>query len=174
MQPKGTRQYLTFALSNLEMGLSILEVMQIIEHVAPTRVPHLPKVIRGVINLRGSVVPVVDLSVKLGLETQPVTKRTCIVVVETAEAGRLGIIADQVREVIELTAAEILPTPSFGVPVRGEYLIGLGKVRDQLVLLLDSARVLSPAELLAASQAEMPADAVEVGAPDAAVPGTAP
>jgi purine-binding chemotaxis protein CheW len=173
MKTEGTRQYLTFVLSNVEMGISILEVMQIIEHVQPTRVPHLPRVIRGVINLRGSVVPVVDLGVKLQLESQPVTKRTCIVVVETAEAGRLGLIADQVREVIELTPGEILPTPAFGVPVRGEYLLGLGKVRDQLVLLLDSAKVLTPAELLAASEAEMPVETVEA-APEAKTTETAP
>src|SRR5262249_17018186 len=109
--------------------------------------------VRGVINLRGSIVPVVDLAFKLGLEAQPVTKRSCIVIVETKEAGQLGILADSVREGIELPAEDVLPTPSFGVPVRADYLLGLGKVREKLVLLLDSARLLTPSELLVTSEA---------------------
>jgi purine-binding chemotaxis protein CheW len=147
-------QYLTFVLSGHEMALGLAEVAQIIEHVPPTRVPHLPEVIRGVINLRGSVVPVVDLAVKLGLARQPVTRRTCIVMVESREAGLLGILADSVRQVIEIAPQDVLPTPGFGVPVRADYLLGLGKVHEKLVLLLDSARLLSPAELLAATAAQ--------------------
>jgi len=156
MREAGTRQYLTFVVSDIELGLGILEVAQIIEHVPPTRVPHLPAVVRGVINLRGSVVPVVDLAWKLGLEARPITRRTCIVVVETREAGLLGILADSVREVIDLREDDLLPTPSFGVPVRADYLVGLGKVREALVLLLDSARLLSPSELLAAVETPLP------------------
>ena len=152
MPDGGKTQYLTFLLSGIELGLRIGEVAQIIEHVQPTRVPHLPEVIRGVINLRGNVVPVVDLAVKLSLAPQPVTRKTCIVIVETLEAGLLGLLADSAREVVELGPDEILPTPDFGVPVRPEYLLGLGKVRDKLVLLVDSVRLLSPAELLAVAQ----------------------
>ncbi len=153
MKETSTRQFLTFVLADIELGLGILEVSQIIEHVPPTKVPHLPQVVRGVINLRGSIVPIVDLGFKLGLDAQPVTKRSCIVIVETAEAGQLGILADSVR-------------PNFGVPVRADYLLGLGKVREKLVLLLDSARLLSPSELLAAAEV-IPELPPEVTVPDA-------
>jgi purine-binding chemotaxis protein CheW len=163
MTETANRQFLTFVLADLELGLGILEVSQIIEHVPPTRVPHLPSVVRGVINLRGSIVPVVDLGLKLGLAPQPVTKRSCIVIVETAEAGQLGILADSVREVIDLPAGDVLPTPGFGVPVRADYLLGLGKVRDKLVLLLDSERLLTPAELLATAEV-LPGLPPELGA----------
>lgn len=146
-------QYLTFELSAVELGLGILEVKQIIEHVPPTHVPQLPPVVRGVINLRGSVVPVVDLAHKLGLLPQPPTRKSCIVIVETRELGLLGILADQVREVIDLQPSDLLPTPDFGVAVRADYLLGLGKVRDKLVLILDTAKLLSQAELTAATQA---------------------
>jgi purine-binding chemotaxis protein CheW len=160
-------QYLTFLLSGVELGLRIQEVAQIIEHAPPTRVPHLPAVIRGVINLRGNVVPVVDLAIKLLLPSQPVTRRTCIVIVETHEAGLLGLLADSVHEVVELEQSEILPTPDFGVAVRSEYLLGLGKVRDQLVLLIDSAKLLSPAELLAAAKPLDPPPLSDQACPEA-------
>lgn len=150
MQAPEARQYLTFVVSEIELGLEIRTVAQIIEHIAPTRVPHLPAVIRGVINLRGNVIPVVDLALKLNLWQQPITRRTCIVIVETRETGLLGILADSVREVVDLHEGDLLPAPDFGLPVRAEYLISLGKVREKLVLLIDSARLLSPAELLAA------------------------
>ena len=152
MSESAKSQYLTFLLSELELGIPIHEVAQIIEHTAPTRVPNLPEVIRGVINLRGNVLPVVDLAIKLGRPSQPVTRKTCIVIVETREAGLLGLLADSVREVVELGPSDILPAPDFGVAVHTEYLLGLGKVRDELVLLIDSARLLSPKELLAAAQ----------------------
>ena len=161
METQATRQYLTFFLSGLELGLDICEVTQIIEHVTPTRVPHLPPVIRGVVNLRGSVVPVVDLAVKLGLAVEPITKRSCMVIVETEGSGRLAILADSVHEVIYLAAADVLPAPEFGVKVRAEYLLGLGKVGDKLVLVIDSKRLLSKEELLAAAAAPLvePAEA---------------
>src|SRR5207244_13583332 len=85
---------------------------------------------------------------------------SCIVIVETAEAGQLGILADSVREVIDLPNDDVLPTPSFGVPVRADYLLGLGKVREKLVLLLDSTRLLTPSELLTTAEVipELPPD----------------
>lgn len=151
MEKAEMTQYLTFVLSDIEVGLPLLEVTQIIEHVPPTPVPQLPSVIRGVINLRGSVVPVLDLACKLGLTAQDVTRRSCIVIVESREAGQLGILADSVREVIDLPATDLLSVPDFGVSIRADYLRGLGKVREKLVLILDTARLLSPAELLATS-----------------------
>jgi len=167
MSEKSKHQYLTFILSGLELGIRIEEVAQIIEHAQPTRVPHLPEVIRGVINLRGNVLPVVDLAIKLGRASQPVTRKTCIVIVETREAGLLGLLADSVREVVDLSPEEILPAPDFGVAVRSEYLLGLGKVRDELVLLIDSAKLLSPAELLAAAKPLDPPPAAEAPAAEA-------
>jgi purine-binding chemotaxis protein CheW len=167
MTDDGKKQYLTFLLSGLELGIPIREVAQIIEHTQPTRVPNLPEVIRGVINLRGAVLPVVDLAIKLGRPSQPVTRKTCIVIVETREAGLLGLLADSVREVVELGQGDILPAPDFGVAVKTDYLLGLGKVRDELVLLIDSAKLLSPKELMAAAQ---PFDAPPATEPAAAEP----
>ena len=146
-------QLLTFVLADVEVALGLLEVAQIVEYAEPTCVPHLPEVIRGVINLRGTVVPVVDLRLKLGLSRRPVTKRTCIVVVESREAGLLGIVADSVREVLDAAPQDLMALPESGLPVRAEYLLGLCKVRDRLVLRIDAPKVLSPAELLAAAGA---------------------
>ena len=143
------QQYLTFELSGVELGLGIRDVKQIIEHAPPTHVPQLPPVVRGVINLRGTVVPVVDLALKLGLRPQPPSRKSCIVVVETRELGLLGIAADSVREVLDLPGTDLLPTPDFGVPVRADYLLGLGKIGERLVLILDSAKLLSRTELAA-------------------------
>jgi purine-binding chemotaxis protein CheW len=152
-------QFLTFAVSDLEVGLDIQHVAQIIEYVEPAPVPHLPPAIRGVINLRGKVVPVVDLGRKLARPERAVTRRTCIVVVEAREAGVLGIVADLVHDLIEVGDGEVLPVPGFGLPVREDYLLGLARARGTLALLLDSAKVLSPEELLAAAEAARPAEA---------------
>jgi purine-binding chemotaxis protein CheW len=149
-------QFLTFSLSGAEFAIAVLRVREIIEHEAITRVPSTPPFIRGVINLRGSVVPVVDLASKFGLSASPVTKRTCIVIVEVeSEAGGvvLGVLADAVNQVIELKPDEIEPPPSFGAPVRVDYLRGLGKVGSEFVLILDTDRVLSAGELAVAADA---------------------
>jgi purine-binding chemotaxis protein CheW len=146
------RQFLTFEISGLEVGIGIREVEQIVEYVAPTPVPHLPPAIRGVINLRGRVVPVVDLALKLGLSPRPASKRACIIVVETLEAGVLGLAADSVKGLIDVGDEGPLPLPDFGLPVKTEYLRGLAKGSDKLILLIDSVRVLSPAELLATAE----------------------
>jgi len=151
--PSEPMQLLTFVLADVELALKLLEVTQIVEYAEPTRVPHLPEVIRGVINLRGSVVPVVDLRLKLGLAARPVTRRTCIVVVETREAGTLGIVADSVRQVADIAPEELLPVPDFGIPVRAEYLLGICKPGERMVLVIDAPKALSPAELLAAAEA---------------------
>ena len=139
-------QYLTFYLSGEEYAISILQVKEIIEYGAVTRVPSTPLSIRGVINVRGSVVPVVDLAVRFGLPENPVTSRTCIVIVEVdldGERAMMGIVADAVSQVIELTAGEIVPPPAFGIPVRVDYLVGIGKLGRKFVLLLDINRVLT-------------------------------
>ncbi len=165
-------QYLTFSLSGGEYAIAVLSVREIIEHETVTRVPSTPSFVRGVINLRGSVVPVVDLARKFGLAESPVTKRTCIVIVEAAserERVVMGVLADAVNQVIELAHGEIEPPPSFGAPVRADFLKGLGKLGDGFVLVLDTDRVLSTEELsgvaAAPAEASLAGTAPKAGAP---------
>ncbi len=148
-------QYLSFSLGGNDYAVGILQVKEILQYETVTPVPSVPRSIRGVINLRGSVVPVIDLAVKFGLSPTPVTRRTCIVLVEAALEGErtvLGIIADAVREVLELGAQDVEPPPSFGTQVRVEYLVGMGKAGKGFVLLLDLDRVLSAREQGLASE----------------------
>ncbi len=149
-------QYLTFHLAGEEYAIGILRVKEIIEYDALTKVPMMPPSIRGVINLRGNVVPVVDLAVKFGLPESPITKRTCIIIVEVELDGErtvLGVVADAVSQVIDLLPQEIEPPPAFGTQVRVDYLQGMGKAGKKFVLILDVDQVLSAHELLAAASA---------------------
>lgn len=155
-------QYLGFHVAGEEYGVGILRVKEILEYDTVTRVPNTPPSIRGVINLRGSVVPVVDLAVKLGLPESPITRRTCIVVVEVGTEGEravLGVIADAVSQVIDLSPEDIDPPPAFGPRVHVDYLLGMGKSQKKLILLLDIDRVLSTEELIAASSETLEAAA---------------
>jgi purine-binding chemotaxis protein CheW len=148
------QQYLTFFLEDEEYATSIQRVKEIIEYTAVTKVPKVPEWIRGVINLRGSVVPVVDLAVRFGLEERPVTKTTCIVIVEVeqdSERTVMGVIADAVNQVIDLAPKDIEEPPAFGTRVRLEYLFGMGKLGKKFALILNIDRVLSTAELLTIS-----------------------
>src|SRR5512143_3673065 len=118
-------QYLSFRLSGGDYAVGILQVKEILQYETVTPVPPVPASIRGVINLRGAVVPVIDLSVKFGRPPTPVTKRTCIVIVEVAFGGErtiLGFVADAVREVLELGSQDVERPPSFGTQVRAEHL----------------------------------------------------
>jgi purine-binding chemotaxis protein CheW len=138
-------QYLTFFLANEECAVSILKVKEIIEYVTVTTVPKTPAWARGVINLRGSVVPVVDLAAKFGMEQRPGTKTTCIVIVETQFEGRdvsIGVIADSVSQVLDLSAGDIQPVPDFGTPVKIDYLLGMAQLGQKFALLLDIDKVL--------------------------------
>ncbi|MBI5068922.1 MAG: purine-binding chemotaxis protein CheW [Deltaproteobacteria bacterium] len=155
------RQYLSFSLAGSDYGLGILQVKEILQYETITRVPSMPPSVRGVINLRGSVVPVLDLAVKFGLPATAVTKRTCILVVEGAIDGQstvMGIIADAVSEVLELAPGDVEPPPPFGTRIRADFLVGMGKVGRGFVLLLDLARVLSAGERELLAAAEPPAD----------------
>ena len=146
-------QFLTFYLAGEEYAIGILQAKEILEYDTLTKVPQTPPSIRGVINLRGSVVPVVDLAAKFGLPPSPVTKRTCIVIVEVDLEGQrtvMGVLADAVSQVMDLTAEDIEAPPSFGTRVRVDYLQGMGKVGKKFVLILDVDQVLSAPELLAA------------------------
>lgn len=140
-------QYLTFMLGGETYAIGILSIKEIIEYEGLTVVPLMPPSVRGVINLRGAVVPVMDLQVRFGRTASPVTKRTCIVIVEIddADAGRqvLGVIVDAVNEVIDIAAADIEPPPAFGAGIRPDFLSGVGKVRGRFVILLSVDRALS-------------------------------
>ncbi len=158
-------QYLTFFLAGEEYAAGILRVREILQYEPVTRIPTAPPWIRGVMNLRGSVVPVVDLALKLGLAETAVTKWTCVLIVEVELEGQhavMGVMADAVTEVMDLRPEDIEPPPPFGTRVRVDYLLGMGKVPGKkFVLLLDLDRVLSAAELLSATSA-----AAEQPAPD--------
>ena len=143
-------QYFTFFLAGQEYAIGILKVKEIIEYCELTRVPRTPRYIRGVINLRGSVVPVVDLAVKFGLPDCILTKWTCIIIVEVDMEGEetvMGVIADSVNQVVDLLPADIEPTPAFGTQVRVDYLLGMGKTGKKFLLILDIDKVLSTSEL---------------------------
>ena len=143
-------QYLTFHLAGEEYAVGILQVKEIIAYGTLTTVPQTPPSIRGVINLRGSVVPVVDLALKFGLSASAVTNRTCIVIVEVNLDGEptvMGIVADSVSQVVDLAADDILPAPSFGTQVRMNFLHGMGKAGARFVLVLNIDKVLSGTEL---------------------------
>jgi purine-binding chemotaxis protein CheW len=162
-------QYLTFFLLAEEYAVNIQRIKEIIEYTTVTKVPKVPEWIRGVINLRGSVVPIIDLSVRFGLGERPVTKTTCIVVLEVeqdSERTVIGVIVDAVNQVIDLTPDDIEEPPSFGARVRLDYLFGMGKLGKKFALILNIDRVLSNSELLTASALQAAANE-ERGNPDA-------
>jgi purine-binding chemotaxis protein CheW len=170
------QQYLTYFLAEEEYAINIQKVKEIIEYAAITKVPKVPRWIRGVINLRGNVVPVVDLAVRFGLDERPVTKTSCIIIVEVrqdAETTVMGVIADAVNQVIALSAEEIEQPPAFGTRVRLEYLDGMGKLGKKFALILNIDRVLSAAELLAVSglQSDLANSAREEASEAAVTPG---
>jgi purine-binding chemotaxis protein CheW len=139
-------QYLTFMVGQELFALGILAVREIIEYHKLTLVPMMPEAIRGVINLRGSVVPVVDLSARFGRPPSEVTKRTCIVIVELELDGDrqvVGVIVDAVNQVLDIPARDIEPPPTFGTKIRSHFIQGMGKVDGKFIVLLDAERVLS-------------------------------
>jgi purine-binding chemotaxis protein CheW len=139
-------KYLTVLLDQEAYGLAVLKVREIIRLQKITPVPQMPPFVKGVINLRGRVIPIVDLRIKFGLEAV-FTDRTCIVVVQvqlTAQLVQMGLIVDGVEEVVNLTDADIEPTPDFGTKIDTSYLLGMAKVKGQVKTLLDIDRVVSP------------------------------
>lgn len=149
-------KYLTFILGKEIYGIKILKVQEIIGVMAVTKVPRTPIFVRGVINLRGKVIPVVDLRLKFGMETRPDDERTCIIVVQVNArdtAITMGIIVDRVSEVVDVDASKLEPTPEFGVAVNTDFILAMGKVRNEVAMLLDVDRVLSASEMSALSAA---------------------
>lgn len=143
-------KYLTFRLANEEYGLEILKVREIIGLMDITRVPKTPEYIRGVINLRGKVIPVLELRLKFGMEAKQDTEETCIIVVDIAgETGSvlMGILVDAVSEVLDIQPEEIEDPPSFGAGFDTRFILGIGKVKNTVKLLLDIDRVLTGVEV---------------------------
>ena len=144
-------QYLTFVVGDEEYGVGILQTKEIIEYDTVTTVPNAPSFIRGVINLRGSVVPVVDLAVRFGRTPGAITRRSCIVVVEMRHEGArtiVGIAADRVTQVAELAAADVEAVPEFGTGGRSAFLTGLGRSGKRFLLLLDTEKLLDGTEIV--------------------------
>ena len=142
-------QYLTFFIRGEEYAVAILRVKEIIEFETVTRVPTTPAHVRGVINLRGAVLPVVDLAAKFGHRPSEPSRTTCIVVVETRlgdELLTIGMLADAVSQVLEIADQEIEPPPPFGTNIRVDFLVGMAKLDDRLAIVLDIDCILSPAE----------------------------
>ncbi|MBC7206828.1 MAG: purine-binding chemotaxis protein CheW [Methyloversatilis sp.] len=146
------QQYLTFRLGEESYALGLLSVKEIIEYGGVTQVPMMPGFVRGVINLRGRVVPVIDLANRLRSESAAVTRRTCIVIVEVAndgEAQDMGIIVDAVSQVVDIPPQSVEPGPSFGAKVRADFIAGMGKLDDGFVIMLDIDRVLAGEDMAA-------------------------
>lgn len=143
-------QYLTFVLAGEEYGVGILDVREIIEYDTLTRVPMTPGWVRGVLNLRGNVVPVIDLALKFGLPATEFTDRTCVVIVELEQDDDelvMGVLVDRVSQVTDLESDQIEPPPAFGTHIHVDYLLGMGRLEERFVLLLDVSRVLASEEL---------------------------
>lgn len=138
-------KYLTFSLADEEYGLEILKVREIIGIMDITAVPQMPHFVKGVINLRGKVIPVVDLRLKFGMEPAEYTEATCIIVVDVGSL--MGIIVDTVQEVLHIDESSIDPPPPLGASVDTSFILGLGKIRDEVKILLDIDRVLTEEEL---------------------------
>ncbi len=160
-------QYLTFTLSAEMFAVGILNVKEIIEYGNLTEIPMMPAFIRGVINLRGAVVPVIDLSARFGGKSTEVGRRTCIVIVEVADADirhDIGIMVDAVSEVLEIPGSEIEPPPSFGAKIRADFIFGMGKVAGKFVIILEIDRVLSVEEIASLTGAQGAAELAAAGA----------
>ncbi len=149
-------QYLTFELAGEPFAIGILAIREIIEFGGLTTVPMMPEFIRGVINLRGSVVPVLDLAARFGRPHSTITRRSCIVILESHfedNSQDIGVIVDTVQEVLEIPSADIEPPPSFGTKIRPDFIQGMGKVDNRFVIILNLARILSVDDMSALAQA---------------------
>jgi len=150
--PLGRVQYLTFFTAGEEYAISIVKIREIIEYEVVTTVPNTPAWISGVTNLRGRVIPVVDLAVKFGLPASRISKFSCVIITDVMFQGEsltMGVLADSVSQVIDLSADEIEKAPPFGTRVKTEYLLGMGAMEKKFCLILDIDKVLSADEMLA-------------------------
>ncbi len=157
------QQYLTFTVTGESFGIAISSIKEIIEYRAPTEVPMIPRYMRGIINLRGRVLPVIDLAVRFGRSALSETRRTCIVILEAQQKDEqhdIGVMVDAVSAVVEIADADVEPPPSFGANLRTDFISGMGKIGEGFVILLDIGKVLSIEELAsfeAADESGVPA-----------------
>ncbi len=146
-------KYLTFVLGQEVYGLEILKVQEIIKMMDVTSVPRMPAFVRGVINLRGKVIPVVDFRIKFEMKTMQDTEKTCIIVVQVRGEAEtvtvIGIIVDEVSEVLDISAGQIEPTPAFATGIDTGFILGMGKVGEKVIIMLDIDKVLSTDKIAA-------------------------
>lgn len=143
-------KYLTFTLADEEYGIGILKIKEIIGMMPITSVPQTPEFVKGVINLRGKVIPVLDLRLRFGMDSINYTERTCIIVVEIEEQSgtvMIGIVVDSVSEVLNIKGEDIEDTPTFGTKLNTDYILGMAKMEGGVKILLDIDRVLSADEI---------------------------
>jgi len=143
-------KYLTFTLGHEQYGLEILKVREIIGYMEITAVPQTPRYVKGVINLRGQVIPVIDLRAKFGMETKEITEESCIIVVEIHQDGRefsTGVAVDKVEEVLDIAGENIEEAPQFGSSVNTDFILGMGKIGDSVKILLDIDQVLTSEDI---------------------------
>ena len=147
IEPKQSEQYLTFTLGEETYALDIFRVCEVLEFTKATKVPRTPDFMRGVINLRGKVVPVIDLNLKFELPQSETTVNTCVIIVEVSlggEALTLGALADSVREVMEISTEHIEPPPKIGTKLRLDFIKGMGRHNDEFLIILDIDKIFSP------------------------------
>ena len=168
--PAQVGEYLTFFIAEVEYAVSLNYVREVIPYDTVTRVPAMPEAVRGVTNLRGSVVPVIDLACKFGLPQIEISARTCIVLVETPFGGNdmlLGLLTEEVGQVLAIDRNDLLTPPSFGTPVHTDYLEGMLPLGKKFALALDITRVLSQEEILSSRKVNAPQAAPDAeDAPD--------
>jgi purine-binding chemotaxis protein CheW len=145
------RKVLSFGLGNEEYGLDILVVREIIGIIDITPLPRMPEYVKGIINLRGKIIPVIELRKRFGMESVTYTESTCIIVVDVPADGKIesrliGVVVDSVCEVLDIPTASIEPSPEFGNSIHMDSITGIGKVKDKVVVLLDADRVMNPSD----------------------------
>ncbi|WP_273429996.1 chemotaxis protein CheW [Chitinibacter tainanensis] len=143
-------QYLTFQLCGETFAIGILAIKEILEYMPMTQVPMMPDFVRGVMNLRGAVVPVIDLSLRFGKGETTVRRRTCVVIIEIEHDDLqqyFGVLVDAVHEVLAIADGDIVPAPQFGNHIRSDFIAGMAKVQNRFVVLLDLSRALSVEEM---------------------------
>jgi len=159
MPAEGPQQYLTFVLGGEVFAIGILAIREILEYATPTQVPMMPAYLCGVINLRGAVVPVIDLSIRFGRAGSAVSKRTCIIIIEVAsgeELQQMGLLVDAVNAVVEIAPGEIEPPPAFGTRIRTDFIHGMATVDSRFIILLNVGSLLAAEELGQLAEAAAP------------------
>ena len=150
------KKFLTFSMADEEYGIGILKIREIIGMMPITTLPQTPDFVKGVINLRGKVIPVIDLRLRFGMAAMDYTERTCIIVVEIEGDGRtvqIGVVVDSVSEVLNIKDGDIEDTPTFGTKLNTDYILGMAKMDGGVKILLDINRILSDQEIAALAKA---------------------